>query len=165
MNASNVDIRFDSASGGLCGEARWRKQEVARREQVVIPTGPEMAAIQDFYARFTKAYESRDDAAVMSFISKDWQASDGTTLSDLQENLRRTFRTFDEISYRIENFKAKQLLPYHYQVDYDVTITSRIYKRNLKHEEKSSVSESMGAESSGKLKIESTNSGRFWYVK
>jgi len=118
-----------------------------------------------FYDGFAKAYASRDDAAVMSYISNDWQATDGTSLSDVQDNLRRTFRTFDEISYSISNLRIKKLLPYHYQADYDLTIASRIYKRNLRHEEKSSVSEEVGADNSGKLKIERTLNGRFWYVK
>ena len=118
-----------------------------------------------FYDRFAKAYESRDDSAVMSLVANDWHAGDGTSMSDLQDNLRRSFRMFDEISFRIENLRVSKLLPYHYQAQYDVTIVSRIYKRNLKHEEKSAVSEEVGSDASGKLKLEGTLNGRYWYVK
>lgn len=145
--------------------ARSMRGAQQQRERDETPSGEEAKLLSAFYDGFAKAYASRDDAAVMSYISNDWQATDGTSLSDVQDNLRRTFRTFDEISYSISNLRIKKLLPYHYQADYDLTIASRIYKRNLRHEEKSSVSEEVGADNSGKLKIERTLNGRFWYVK
>ncbi len=67
-------------------------------------------------------------------ISDQWQAGDGTTLLDLQMTLRRTFKTFDEIRYNVQNLSVTPLQGDRYSVSYDVTITSRIYKRNLRHE-------------------------------
>jgi hypothetical protein len=77
-------------------------------------------------------------------------------------NLRRTFGTFDEIQYDIRNITATPHPNGSYMVTYDVTITSRMYERNLRHEEKSSVSEMLGIDEKGKPKIIRTLSGRFW---
>ena len=124
-----------------------------------------IASIRDFYTRFKQAYESKNDSQVMGFIGDDWQSGDGTTLSDLQVNLNRSFKTFDEIRYNLQNIQINRRLEGIYNVSYDVTITSRIFKRNLKHEEKSSVTEEVVIDRSGKAKITKTLNGRFWYVK
>jgi hypothetical protein len=156
---------WGKGAGRELSDARYRKEVDDRNAANTALSAAEEASVREFYARFAKAYESRDDSAVMSFLSSGWQASDGTALSDVQETLRRTFRTFDEITYRVENLKVRKLLPGSYQADYEAVILSRIFRRNLKHEEKSSVSESLAMDASGKLKIESTLNGRFWYVK
>jgi hypothetical protein len=124
-----------------------------------------VALVKDLYTRFKEAYEERNDSRVISMISDGWQAGDGTTLSDLQATLRRTFKTFDEIRYNIQNLSITPGQDGRYIVSYDVTITSRIYKRNLKHEEKSSINEEVTIEKSGKAKISRTLGGRFWYVQ
>lgn len=124
-----------------------------------------LSLVKDFYTRFKEAYEARNDSKVVSMISDQWQAGDGSTLSDLQTTLRRTFKTFDEIRYNIQNLSVTPGENGHYRVAYDVTITSRIYKRNLKHEEKSSINEEVTIDGSGKAKISRTLGGRFWYVQ
>ncbi len=124
-----------------------------------------LSLVKDFYVRFKEAYEERNDSRVISMISDQWQAGDGTTLSDLQMTLRRTFKTFDEIRYNVQNLSVTPLQGDRYSVSYDVTITSRIYKRNLRHEEKSSINEEVTIEKSGKAKISRTLGGRFWYVQ
>jgi murein L,D-transpeptidase YafK len=121
--------------------------------------------VKDFYTRFKEAYEERNDSRVISMISDQWQAGDGTTLADLQTTLRRTFKTFDEIRYSVQNISITPLEGDRYRVSYDVTITSRIYKRNLKHEEKSSINEEVTIDRSGKPKISKTLGGRFWTVR
>ncbi len=123
------------------------------------------AIIQEFYRKFKEAYESRNDSAVCSLISNNWLSGDGTTISDLQANLRRTFRVFDEVKYTIQNMNIQRQPDGCYRVDYEVTITSRIYKRNLTHEEKSKVSEELTIDASGKPKISRTLGGVFWYTK
>ncbi|MFA5905236.1 MAG: hypothetical protein WC836_14980 [Desulfobacula sp.] len=123
------------------------------------------SSISTLYDQFKQAYESRNDSQVISFMGDDWEAGDGTTLSDLQENIGRSFRTFDEIRYNIQNLKIELRSEGRYMVSYDVTITSRIYKRNMKHEEKSSVNEEVVIDGSGKPRITRTMSGRFWYVE
>jgi hypothetical protein len=121
--------------------------------------------IKAFYDKFKSAYESKNDSQVMSFISDEWSAGDGTTLSDLQENLRNSFSVFNEIRYNISNLNIEKLPDGNYKVTYDVTITGRIYENNIKHEEKSLVSEIVVIDKSGKVKIFKTLSGRFWYIE
>ena len=128
-------------------------------------TQDEIRQIRDFYEKFKQAYESRNDSQIMAMISNAWAAGDGSTLSDLQTTLRRTFRIFDEIRYNIQNLSITAGKDGRYNVSYDVTITSRIYKRNLKHEEKSSINEEVVIDNSGKPKISKTLGGRFWYVQ
>lgn len=128
-------------------------------------SGKDLPVIKDFYTSFKSAYESRDDTKIMSFMGDEWEAGDGTTLSDLHENLRRSFGIFDEIRYTLQNFSVKPLQTGKYAVSYDVVITSRIYDGNLKHEEKSSVNEEVTIDASGKPRISRTLSGRFWYVE
>jgi hypothetical protein len=128
----------------------------------------EMNKIKSFYDKFKEAYESQNDSQVMAMLSDDWEAGDGSTLSDLQMNLRRTFKMFDEVKYNMQNLSMRLVESgngyWRYLVSYDVTITSRIYKRNLKHEEKSSINEEVTIDRSGKPKISKTLGGRFWYV-
>ncbi|GEM_PF-3767154 len=145
--------------------AAIRKQEEERAR-----ISAQIEQIKNFYNQFKFAYESRNDPLLMSYISDDWSAGDGTTLSDLQVHFSRIFRRFDQIKFNIQNLRIE---PYHAQpgtmftmlVTYDVVITSRIFQRNLKHEEKSSVTELVGIDKSGKIKIIRTLSGRFWYIE
>jgi hypothetical protein len=130
-----------------------------------VMTNSNISMVRDLYGQFKAAYESRSDMQIMALISKDWSAGDGTTLSDLQGNFRRIFRVFDEVRYNIQNLSITAGKAGRYIVSYDVTITSRIYKRNLKHEEKSSINEEVTIEKSGKAKISRTLGGRFWYVQ
>ncbi|MBI4847127.1 MAG: hypothetical protein HY808_00925 [Nitrospirae bacterium] len=123
-----------------------------------------ITSIKSLYEKFREAYEERNDSLLISFLGDDWEAGDGTTLSDLQVNFARTFRTFDEIQYSLQNMKIVKQPDSSFMVTYDVIITSRIYSRNIKHEEKSSVSELVSIEN-GKAKIMKTLSGRFWYVE
>ena len=128
-------------------------------------TQDEIRQIRNFYDKFKQAYESRNDSQIMAMISDDWQAGDGSTLSDLRMNLRRTFRIFDEIRYNIQNLSVTPGPNGRYNVSYDATITSRIYKRNLNHEEQSSIHEEVTIDSAGRAKISKTLGGRFWYAQ
>jgi hypothetical protein len=46
-----------------------------------------------------------------------------------------------------------------------VTISSRIYKKNLRHQEKSAVSEQVAFIDKGKPRIVRTLNGRYWLVE
>nr|NJM03108.1 hypothetical protein [Desulfobacula sp.] len=152
-------------------EGRWREYEEeqarlkAEDQQKQERSEVSLSAVSALYDQFRQAYESRNDSRIMSFMGDAWEAGDGTTLSDLEENISRSFRTFDEIKYTIQNLKIELKSEGRYLVSYDVTITSRIYKRNLKHEEKSSVNEEVVVDGSGKPRIARTMNGRFWYVE
>ena len=123
----------------------------------------EIGKIKDLYGQFKSAYESKNETCVMGLIGDDWEAGDGTTIADLEMNLSRSFRTFDEIRYSIQDLNIQGRPGGTYFVTYQVNITSRIYSRDLKHVEKSSVSEEVTIDpSSGKARISRTLGGRFW---
>ncbi len=124
-----------------------------------------VAKIKDLYAGFKDAYESRDESGVMSFISDDWEAGDGTTLSDLQESMRNSFSVFNDIKYVIANIKITPAGGGKYRVSYEATITGRNYENSIKHEEKSTVTEEVTAGAGEKVKISKTLNGKFWYVQ
>lgn len=143
----------------------WTYSLVLRAPTGQAASPEEIGKIRAFYDKFKQAYESRSDSQVVAMISDNWQAGDGSTLADLQANLRRTFKTFDEIRYNINDLSISPGPDGRYNVSYEVTIKSRIYKRNLKHEEKSSIHEEVTIDRSGKPKISKTLGGRFWYVQ
>lgn len=152
---NDVDQVF-AAIDALIAEAKRQLSQAAIAQAQLI---------KDFYNRFKQAYESRNDSLVMSFIGDEWSAGDGTTLSDLRLNLSRSFRTFDEIRYHIQNLNVTPSSEGKFIVSYDLTISSRIFRRNIKHEEKSTVNEEVMLDRSGKVKITRTLNGRFWYTQ
>lgn len=137
-------------------EERKRQEELKKRAEA------ELNQVKNLYAAFKSAYESRNDSQVMSLISDGWESGDGTTLADLQSNLRRTFRTFDEIRYNFQNLRIVPTGAGRFSVSYDLAITSRIFRRNIRHEEKSGVNEEVSIDAAGKAKISRTLTGRFW---
>ena len=122
------------------------------------------ADIKAFYERFREAYEGRSLSRVMSMLSDSWEAGDGTTLADLEENLRSSFRLYDSIAFSVSGLKVRSLGGGRYAVSYEASIKSRIYSRNLVHEEKSSVEEELSAEK-GSIRVTRTLSGRYWQVR
>jgi hypothetical protein len=124
----------------------------------------DITAIKDLYEEFRSAYEQQDDIGLLSLLADDWEALDGTTLFDLEDNLRRTFRLYDEVQVSLQSLIINRVGINQFQATYDITITSRMYDRNLVHEEKSSVDEVVRVED-GKPKIIRTIQGRYWYVE
>jgi len=162
--------QWEAAEKARLEQEKKKAEEEAQRalraaEEKKKQAETNLVLVKDLYVRFKEAYEERNDSRVIGLISDGWQAGDGTTLSDLQMTLRRTFKTFDEIKYIIQNLSISPIQDDRFRVSYDVTITSRIYKRNLKHEEKSTINEEVTIENSGKAKISRTLGGRFWYVQ
>ena len=51
-----------------------------------------------------------------------------------------------------------------YQVSYQAVITGQIFQNNLKHQEKSDVSEELEVVN-GKARLVRTLKGRFWYIR
>ena len=51
------------------------------------------------------------------------------------------------------------------KVTYDIAIVGKNFENDVKHEEKSSVSEEVVVQAGGKIKISKTLEGRFWYVQ
>lgn len=125
--------------------------------------GDKSGEVRSFYDKFKAAYEGRNAPRVLALIAGDWSAGDGTELSDLEENLRNNFRLYDEIKYGMAGLKVSRA-GRGWQACYEVTITSRIFKRNLRHEEKSKVCDEVG-DDKGELKLLKTYSGSYWYVR
>lgn len=119
--------------------------------------------VRDFYNEFRQAYEGKNASLLVSMISDDWEAVDGTTLSDVETNFSRIFSMFDDIRFNITNLNiiiAGQNL---YNISYDVEITAENYEQALKHQEKSTVSEQVAVQN-GKVKILRTIRGRYWDI-
>jgi len=150
--------------GQMIGQLSGRLHQARERLLGLISSGPQLD-LAAFYETFRKAYESRNESALMALLGDDWEAGDGTTLADLAGYLRNSFSVFDEIRYTQGNL---QILPSPqgvWRVTYDLTITGRIYAENLTHEEKSTVAEELAFDSGGKLRIVRTTGGRFWSVR
>ncbi|MBI5189065.1 MAG: hypothetical protein HZA22_00110 [Nitrospirae bacterium] len=135
------------------------------RSRVAPAIDLNMEKVRDLYDGFREAYESRDGSRVMSFIGDEWEAGDGTTLSDLERNLSGTFGMFDEVRFTISGLNTQTMPDGGYVVNYDVTIRSRSYENDITREEKSSVSEKVEVGPDGRARITKTLTGRFWYVE
>ncbi|OGR66400.1 MAG: hypothetical protein A2X31_01960 [Elusimicrobia bacterium GWB2_63_22] len=155
-----VGVQGINGPGGMDSMPRPARGYV----KVTLAAEDRTAEAQAFYEKFRAAYEGRNAAQVMALISPDWGAGgDDTTLEDLEENLRTNFRLYDEIRFSFSGLRVTQQGAA-LQACYDTVITSRIFKRNLKHEEKAAVCDEL-KEEGGKLRITRTLSGRYWYVK
>ncbi len=119
--------------------------------------------VREFYAQFQEAYQSKNDARLMSLLSDDWEAGDGTTLFDVESYFRNMFTVFDEIRLDIRGLRAESAGGNRYRVSYDLQITGRVFADDLKHQEESSVVEEVEVFANGKVKIIRTPQGRFWY--
>lgn len=121
--------------------------------------------VKELYNQLKQAYESKNTSGVVRCLSSQWGSSDGGSVSDLQRNLQKTFTMFDEVRFNIQNLQVNKVNETKYKVTYDVTITSKIYKKNLKHEEKSSINEEVTIDQSGQPKISRTLGGKLLSVQ
>ena len=131
----------------------------------------EISLIQKLYDNFKTAYKDKSLSRLMRLISNTWETQDGNiTIEDLQENLRNNFRLYNEIDCSINNLKIQPAefgIKYsRYLVTYTIIIKSKIYRKNITHEEKSSVTEIVHIDRNNQTAlIESTTGGNYWYVK
>jgi|GEM_PF-1045311 hypothetical protein len=156
-DAADVANQVGIMSGRL-HEAKSRLQNLLNRPE------DRTAELKEFYNRFKQAYESRSEARLMGLIADSWSAGDGTTVDDLRDHFRNMFSVFNEIRVVVSNVQGQKVGADRWQVTYDITITGRIFDNNIKHEEKSSVTEEVQLDSRGG-KIVKTLQGRFWYVQ
>ncbi|MBI5743047.1 MAG: hypothetical protein HY952_00710 [Elusimicrobia bacterium] len=159
---------LEKATAAFWGSAKGKALSEARRVKELGDAqnkrDPGLAIVKKMYEDFAKAYESRNAARVMSFISDSWSAGDGTAASDLDEQFRNIFRVYDEITVAITGLNIVNDGPGRYTAAYDMDIRSRIYKKNIKREEKSSVYEHVAVEG-GAARITKTESGGYWDIK
>ncbi len=151
---------WSSGAGKEIYEAR-RLTELADAQN---KRDPGLAAVRKMYDGFREAYEARNAAKVMSYIADDWSAGDGTTTSDLNEQFARIFRIYDEIGVEIAGLQVVGDGNGRYTASYNMTIRSKIYKKNIKREESSSVYEHVEVAGNA-AKIKKTEAGGYWSVK
>jgi hypothetical protein len=156
-DAADAASQLGVMSGRL-HEAKSRLKDLLNRPE------DRSARLKEFYDRFRQAYESRSEARLMGLIADSWSAGDGTTVDDLRDHFRNMFSVFNEIRVTVSNIQAQKVGTDLWQVSYDITITGRIFENNIKHEEKSSVTEQVQLDSRGG-KIVRTLQGRFWYIQ
>lgn len=151
---------WTSPKGKALSEAR-RGTEVREAQD---RRDPGAAAVRKMYEDFAQAYQGRNAAKVMQFIAEDWTAGDGTTAADLEEQFRNIFRVYDEITVSITGLQVVNNSPGSYAASYNMAIKSRIYKKNIKREENSSVYETLTVEGNS-ARIKKTESGGYWEIK
>ncbi len=145
--------------------------EQAKTKQVTVPQPAltqgidQSQKVRELYAQFKEAYESKSVSKVIRCLSNQWSSGDGGTISDLQRQLQKTFAMFDEVRFTIQGLKIVKVAEGQYRVNYEVNIASKIYKKNLKHEEKSNIDEEVTVDQSGQTKILRTLGGRLLSVK
>ncbi len=120
--------------------------------------------IRKLYEDFKDAYHSKSVSKMMSLLDENWVSPDGDDISDLREHFSRIFSLFNEIRLNITDFHIIKNSDDTYTVNYNLDITSRIYSKNIKREEKSSVSEIITFKN-GKPKISRTQNGSYWMIK
>lgn len=121
--------------------------------------------VENLYRTFAQEYSNKNLSSLMSLISDDWQSqSDGTTLMDLEDTLGNSFNIFNEIRCDISGLSIQKTSPNTFRVSYVITIEGLIYDNDIKHTEKSSVSEEVTLKD-GKVKISKTYDGRFWQTR
>ncbi|OPL10978.1 MAG: hypothetical protein AVO38_16120 [delta proteobacterium ML8_D] len=121
-------------------------------------------AINAFYDKFKQAYEYQNDAELLSYLSDDWSAGDGTTLYDVEDYFRNMFNVFDDIRVDISGINIEFLGGDKFKVSYDMLIIGRIYAAGITRKEKSSVVEEVIFDGN-LVRITRTPQGRFWYVQ
>lgn len=121
--------------------------------------------INAFYQTFKEAYENKNEAQVMNLISGNWSSGDGTTLMDMEDNLRNMFNVFDDLQYNISGLSIQPAGAGIYNVSYSATIRGTIFDNDLNHEEVSSVTEQVIIDSSGQPKIYKTLGGGYWSIQ
>jgi hypothetical protein len=99
----------------------------------------EVIQIRELYQKFVQSYQSKNLNGVLRAMTPQWQASDGSGLADLEDTLRNSFRVFDVIQFRIEGLQIQKSGSDTYNVSYAATLSGRINRLNVKHEETSTV--------------------------
>ncbi|OGR66821.1 MAG: hypothetical protein A2X30_12100 [Elusimicrobia bacterium GWB2_63_16] len=128
-------------------------------------TDPATEAVGAMYSDFRAAYEARNESRVLKFISPDWDAGDGTTMSELSGYLRNIFTVFNEVRCSIIGLRVTKKSEGTYKAVYTMVITGRIFDQNIRHEERSTVEEEVVLTDRGNPVIAKTIKGNFWEFK
>ncbi|MEF3279792.1 MAG: hypothetical protein K6357_02345 [Elusimicrobiota bacterium] len=120
--------------------------------------------IKRLYEEFKDAYQSKSVSKLINLVDEDWVSPEGENVSDLRDHFSRIFSLFNEIKLNISDFHIIKNNDNTYTVNYLIDITSKIYSKNIKRVEKSSVSEIIIFKNN-KPKIFKTQNGSYWLIK
>ncbi|HAT72048.1 MAG TPA: hypothetical protein DCS63_04455 [Elusimicrobia bacterium] len=154
----------DQPSGPVVPPAKPVDKPARPENPPAIPATPDpnIGAIKMMYADFIRAYESKNESQVLRYISPNWDAGDGTGISELSGYLRNIFTVFNEVRCTNTDLRVIKKTEGVYKATYNMVITGRIFDQNIKHEEKSSVEEEVTLNERGKPVISKTIKGNFW---
>ncbi len=120
-------------------------------------------AIQQLYEAFARHYGDKDLYALTALLADDWvSGSDGADLMDLEDTLSNSFSLFDEISCQIEGLTIQPIKDDRFSVSYTITIEGYSYANDIRHTEKTTVTEEVRMTEDGRAVIARTTGGRFW---
>lgn len=142
-------------------EERQRQDEENRAIQARSRLASGQASVEKLYADFAQAYQARDVGRLTRLMARDWKASDGSDLNDLEDILGNSFRVFDRIRFQIQGLQIRALGDDRYAVSYGVILTGEISQSGLKHQETSQVEDIVSVGPEG-AHISSTRGGQLW---
>ena len=161
---SDVDNAFKELSD-LIEKVRTQPTLIGKSISIMPITEEETQKVKSLYNQFKEAYESKNVSGIIRCLSNEWTSADGGNISELQRHLSKIFNLYDEIKFTIRNFNISKTDAKIFNVNFEVTIVSRIYKKNLTHEEKSSINEMVFLDETGKAKILRTIGGTLLSVR
>jgi hypothetical protein len=114
-----------------------------KRHATAAPGGPAGAdleripAVHELYKKFAAAFAAKDLAGILDCLTEDWESSEGIGLSDMESTLGNSFSAFDSVRMDIQNLQIRPLGQGKYQASYSTHLTGNIRQNDIKHEEKS----------------------------
>ncbi len=112
-------------------------------------------AIQAMYRDFTTAYQNKNLSGVLQFLSRDWQATDGSDLRDLETTLGNSFRVFDSIAFKISGISIQRVSNF-YQVSYQAALSGRINRLQKTHQETTQIVDTVAVTAEGPRIVKTT---------
>ncbi len=136
-------------------EERQRRYEEHRQQQAK----DHLAGVGALYPRLAAAYQSRNLNAVLSLLSPHWQTDQGTTRRDLEDTLSNSFRLFDTISFTISGLSIQAVSEGVFQAKYSAHLIGTLRRGNIRHEEKSDVTDTITITAEGPVITHTTGGG------
>lgn len=120
--------------------------------------------IKKLYDDLKSGYETKSISKIISLLDSSWASPEGEGIEELREHLTNIFKVFNEIKFNITNLQVNQNPDGTFTAHYSLEMISKIYSKNIKRVENSTVSEKIKIED-GKAKIIKTETGSYWLVK
>ncbi|MBI5595137.1 MAG: hypothetical protein HY928_03505 [Elusimicrobia bacterium] len=145
--------------------AVFQKSAEARKVQAG-PSSPgadaaAMEPVRKLYERFSAAFAAKDLAAVLDCLTEDWEASEGTTLSDMESTLSNSFQAFDSVRMEIQNLQIRPAGNGRFTTSYSTHMVGTIRQNDIRHEEKSTHQDTV-VFTNGSPRIQRTTGGTGW---